>query len=60
MKLTELMELKKQDFTVSITQDRIKDLNLDISLASSDVQLVKQIPITDVNDVATLLLPTVM
>ena len=57
MKLTELMELNKQDFTVSITQDRIKDLNLDISLASSDVQLVKQIPITDVNDVATLLLP---
>ena len=56
MKLTELMELKKQDFTVSITQDRIKDLNLDISLASSDVQLVKQIPITDVNDVFCCLL----
>ena len=56
MKLTELMELNKQDFTVSITQDRIKDLNLDISLASSDVQLVKQIPITDVNDVFCCLL----
>ena len=50
------MELNKQDFTVSITQDRIKDLNLDISLASSDVQLVKQIPITDVNDVFCCLL----
>lgn len=54
------LESNKQDFTMSITQDRIKDLNLDILLASSDVQLVKQIPITDVNDVATLLLPTVM
>ena len=50
------MELNKQDFTVSITQDIIKDLNLDISLASSDVQLVKQIPITDVNDVFCCLL----
>lgn len=41
---------------MSITQDRIKDLNLDILLASSDVQLVKQIPITDVNDVFCCLL----
>ena len=50
------MELNKQNFTVSINQDRIKDLNLDISLASSDVQLVKKIPITDVNDVFCCLL----
>ena len=50
------LESNKQDFTVSITQDRIKDLNLDILLASSDVQLVKQIPITDVNDVFCCLL----
>lgn len=52
------MELasNKQDFTMSITQNRIKDLNLDILLASSDVQLVKQIPITDVNDVFCCLL----
>ena len=41
---------------MSITQNRIKDLNLDILLASSDVQLVKQIPITDVNDVFCCLL----
>ena len=50
------LESNKQDFTVSITQNRIKDLNLDILLASSDVQLVKQIPITDVNDVFCCLL----
>ena len=40
----------------TINQETIKDLNLNVSLASSDVQLVKQIPITDVNDVFCCLL----
>ena len=47
-------------YTVSIGEEKIEDLNLDISLASSNLQLVKQVKVTDVNDVATLLLPTVM
>ena len=40
----------------TINQEQIKDLNLDISLASANLQLVKQIPITDVNDVFCCLL----
>ena len=39
-----------------INEDKIKDLNLDISLAYANLQLVKQIPITDVNDVFCCLL----
>lgn len=39
-----------------IGQEKIKDLNLDVSLSSSNLQLVKQIPITDVNDVFCCLL----
>lgn len=39
-----------------INQEKIKDLNLDISLASTNLQLVKQIPVTDVNDVFCCLL----
>ena len=39
-----------------INEDKIKDLNLDISLASANLQLVKQIPITDVNDIFCCLL----
>ena len=39
-----------------INQEKIKDLNLDVSLASANVQLVKQIPITDVNDIFYCLL----
>ena len=39
-----------------INQDKIQDLNLDISLASSHLHLVKKIPITDVNDVFCCLL----
>ena len=45
---------------ITIGQDKIKDLNLNISLTSSHLHLVKQIPITDVNDVATLLLSIVI
>lgn len=40
----------------TINQGTIKDLNLNISLASADVQLVKQIPIIDVNYVFCCLL----
>ena len=40
----------------TIGQERIQDLNLDISLASTHLHLVKKIPITDVNDVFCCLL----
>lgn len=40
----------------TIGQDKIQDLNLDISLASTHLHLVKKIPITDVNDVFCCLL----
>ena len=43
-------------FTVSIGKEKIEDLNLDISLASSNVQLVKKVPVTDVNDAFCCLL----
>ena len=43
-------------FTVSISKEKIDNLNLEISLASSDIQLVKQIPITNVNDAFCCLL----
>ena len=39
-----------------INEATIKNLNLDVSLASANLQLVKQIPITDVNDVFCCLL----
>ena len=39
-----------------INQEKIKNLNLDISLASANLQLVKKIPVTDVNDVFCCLL----
>ena len=49
---------ENKDFTwsVSIPREKIDNLNLDISLASSDVQLVKKIPVTDVNDAFCCLL----
>ena len=40
----------------TINQEAIKNLNLDVSLASANLQLVKQIPITDVNDIFCCLL----
>ena len=43
-------------FTVSIGKEKIEDLNLDISLASSNVQLVKKVAVTDVNDAFCCLL----
>ena len=43
-------------YTVSISKEKIEDLNLDISLASSDIQLVKKVRVTDVNDVFCCLL----
>ena len=39
-----------------IDQETIKNLNLDISLASANLQLVKKIPVTDVNDIFCCLL----
>lgn len=42
--------------TLSISREKIDNLNLDISLASSNVQLVKKVPVTDVNDVFCCLL----
>ena len=43
-------------FTVSISKEKIDNLNLDISLASSDVQLVKKVKVTNVNDAFCCLL----
>ena len=43
-------------YTLSLDKSKIEDLNLNISLASSDLQLVKQIPIKDVNDAFCCLL----
>ena len=43
-------------FTVSISKEKIDNLNLDISLASSDIQLVKKVRVTDVNDAFCCLL----
>ena len=43
-------------FTVSIGKEKIDNLNLDISLASSDIQLVKKVAVTDVNDAFCCLL----
>ena len=39
-----------------LNQEEIKDLNLEVSLASANLQLVKKIPVTDVNDVFCCLL----
>ena len=50
------IESGNEVFTVSISKEKIDSLNLDISLASSDIQLVKQIPIKDVNDAFCCLL----
>ena len=43
-------------YTLSLDKSKIEDLNLDISLASSDLQLVKKLKVTDVNDVFCCLL----
>lgn len=43
-------------FTVSIPKEKINNLDLDISLASSDIQLVKQVKVMDVNDAFCCLL----
>ena len=43
-------------FTVSIPKEKIDNLNLDISLSSSDIQLVKKVKVTDVNDAFCCLL----
>lgn len=43
-------------YTLSISREKIDNLNLDISLTSSDVQLVKKVAVTDVNDAFCCLL----
>ena len=43
-------------YTLSLDKSKIEDLNLNISLAFSDLQLVKQVKVTDVNDVFCCLL----
>ena len=43
-------------FTLSISREKIDNLNLDMSLASSDIQLVKKVRVTDVNDAFCCLL----
>ena len=43
-------------YTLSLSKEKIEDLNLDISLVSSDLQLVKKVKVTDVNDVFCCLL----
>ena len=43
-------------YTLSLSKEKIENLNLNISLASSDLQLVKQVKVTDVNDVFYCLL----
>lgn len=43
-------------YTVSISKEKIDNLNLDISLASSDIQLVKKVAVMDVNDAFCCLL----
>ena len=47
---------KNKAFTLSISREKIDNLNLDISLASSNLQLVKQVKVTDINDVFCCLL----
>ena len=43
-------------YTLSLSKEKVEDLNLDISLVSSDLQLVKKVKVTDVNDVFCCLL----
>ena len=50
-----IAEINKS-FTLSISREKIDNLNLDISLASSDLQLVKKVKVTDVNDAFCCLL----
>ena len=50
------LEAGDKAFTLSISKEKIDNLNLDISLASSDIQLVKKVKVTDVNDAFCCLL----
>ena len=43
-------------YTLSLSKEKIEYLNLDISLVSSGLQLVKKVKVTDVNDVFCCLL----
>ena len=48
--------MEDMKYTLSISREKIDNLNLDISLTSSDVQLVKKVAVTDVNDAFCCLL----
>ena len=50
------VEVGDKAFTLSISREKIDNLNLDISLTSSDIQLVKKVKVTDVNDAFCCLL----
>ena len=56
MSNTSEAEAGNNAFTLSISREKIDNLNLDISLASSDIQLVKKVRVTDVNDTFCCLL----
>ena len=50
------METNSNTYSLSINKKAIEDLNLSLSLSSSDLQLTKQIKVTDVNDAFCCLL----
>ena len=56
MNSTGIATVEDKTFTLSISREKIDHLNLDISLASSDIQLVKKIYIIDENDAFCCLL----
>ena len=50
------METNGNTYSLSLNQKTIEDLNLSLSLSSADLQLTKQIKVTDVNDAFCCLL----
>ena len=50
------MEMNGNTYSLSLNKKTIEDLNLSLSLSSADLQLVKQIKVTDVNDAFCCLL----
>ena len=50
------METNGNTYSLSLNKKTIEDLNLSLSLSSADLQLVKQIKVTDVNDAFCCLL----
>ena len=50
------METNSNTYSLSLNKKAIEDLNLSLSLSSADLQLTKQIKVTDVNDAFCCLL----